>query len=266
MNEQNASLVEQGYDVVYASWLQAKTLHQIWRDQVIGQDYPEGFEHISFATPVELQRLIEALELSRDDQLVDLACGAGGSGLWVANATKTKLTGVDISAVGLGLAERRRDALGLIERAQFTKGSFSETGLEDGAAAGAMSLDALQYAPNKAEAMREAFRILKPGGRVAFYAFVLDPERCAAIPGAWEDPVEDYRAPIAAAGFDVLAYETTDRWLDRLTDAYAAVIAARSRLIAEIGERATNTLLFEMTLTLEHRPYRDRVFAVARKP
>lgn len=77
----------------------------------------------------------------------------------------------------------------------------------------------------------------------------------------------DYREPMKAAGFDVVRYETTDDWLERLTDAYSPVVAARAELFDEIGEQTTNVLLFEMTLTLERQPYRDRVWlsdAVAR--
>lgn len=49
-----------------------------------------------------------------------------------------------------------------------------------------MTLDALQYAPNKLDALHEAYRILKPGGMLGCYAFVLDANRVATIrtPGA----------------------------------------------------------------------------------
>jgi SAM-dependent methyltransferase len=266
VDAQPASAVEQGYDLVYDAWPKATTLHRIWREHVLGPDYPEGFEHISFATLDELRRLADALELGEDGELADLACGAGGSGLWVARATNSRLTGVDVSAVGVELARQRAAALGLNDRARFARGSFASTGLGDASVDAAMTLDALQYAPSKSDAMRETARILKPGGILAFYAFVLDAKNVAAIPGAWEDPVEDYREPLVEAGLEVLTYDTTVRWRERLTDAYAAVIAARDDLVAEIGERATSALLFEMTLTLEREPYRDRVFAVARKP
>ena len=40
-----------------------------------------------------------------------------------------------------------------------------------------MTVDALQYAPNKVQAFAEVARILRPGGRFAFVAFELDPSR-----------------------------------------------------------------------------------------
>ena len=264
MDSETPSVIEQGYDAVYAAWPKAATLHRIWRGQVIGADYPDGFEHISFASPSELRRLANALRVREGDQLVDLACGAGGSGLWVAQATNTHLTGIDFSAAGLELARHRAATLGLA--ADFAKGSFAETGLPDNSMNAAMTLDALQYAPSKLKAMEEVFRILKPGGTFACYSFVLDRAKVAELTGAWQDPVDDLREPMSAAGLQVLEYQTTDRWFERLTDAYSAVVAARDSLLAEIGERATNALLFEMTLTLERKPYCDRIFTVARRP
>jgi ubiquinone/menaquinone biosynthesis C-methylase UbiE len=266
MEPDDPGIVEQGYDVVYEAWPKATTLHRIWRDVVIGPDFPDGFEHISFASPRELRALVDALVLDRTSELVDLACGAGGSGLWVAQVTGARLTGIDVSAAGLDLAEQRAAALGMAGSSRFARGSFSRTGLTAASMDAAMSLDALQYAPNKLDAMNEVFRILRPGAKFACFAFVLDAERVASIEGAWEDPVEDYREPMEAAGLEVISYESTDRWLDRLMDAYSTVVAARDSLVAEIGERAANALLFEMTLTLERRPYRDRVFFVAQRP
>lgn len=61
MDSEPPSVVEEGYDAVYAAWPQAATLHRIWREQVIGADYPDGFEHISFASLAELHRLTDAL-------------------------------------------------------------------------------------------------------------------------------------------------------------------------------------------------------------
>ena len=53
------------------------------------------------------------------------------------------------------------------------------TGLAEAAAAadGAISVDALQYAPDKRARLKEAARILRPGGRLVFTAFEVEPQR-----------------------------------------------------------------------------------------
>ncbi|MCH8850723.1 MAG: hypothetical protein IIC89_07850 [Chloroflexi bacterium] len=48
-----------------------------------------------------------------------------------------------------------------------------------------------------------------------------------------------------------------------MSSAYAAVLAARDTLVSEMGEAAVAALSAEMSLTLERKPYKRRVFAAA---
>ncbi|MFQ5472632.1 MAG: hypothetical protein ACE5FA_07095 [Dehalococcoidia bacterium] len=50
-----------------------------------------------------------------------------------------------------------------------------------------------------------------------------------------------------------------------MTTAYSAIIKAAPKLEKEMGEAAVRALVTEMVLTLEHKPYRRRVLASARK-
>jgi SAM-dependent methyltransferase len=263
VSDQMQDIVSSGYDAVYEAMPRSPTLRRIWREYAMGADFPEGFEHISFLTLDEMRRMAGALRLGKGGHLVDLACGAGGPGLWVAREAGAHLTGIDISAVAVAKATERATSVRMTDRAQFKTGSFAETGLPDASADAAMSVDALQYAPDKAAAFREFARIIHPGGRLAFAAFALDPQRSAALPVLNLDPVDDYRPLLARAGFHIDVYEETDAWFDRLTASYGAIVAARDALMTEMGERAANALLFETSLTLEHRPYSSRVFVSA---
>ena len=143
----------------------------------------------------------------------------------------------------------------------------------------AMTVDALQYAPDKAAALREFARIIRPGrslaeesrrvavatGALAFFAFELHPERARGLPLIGDDPVDDYRPLLRDAGFDVLQYEQTPNWHDRLFTAYRAVIDAQDAICHEMGDPATAAILSEITLTLDRDIYGGRVFALARR-
>ena len=258
-----SDLVATGYDAVYASWNQSPTLRRIWRAFATGPGYPEEFAHISFLTGNELALLLHALDLGPDSALVDLACGAGGPGLWIARQSGARLMGVDLSAVALLRATELADQIGFGPRAAFRRGSFEATGLAPASAEAAMSVDALQYAPTKAGAFAEVARVLRPGGRLAFVAFELEPERVAGLPVWGVDPVPDYRPALGQAGFTVARYEETPGWRERVTATFEAVVAERAALEAELGVAAANALLFEASVTLDHRPYRRRVLAVA---
>jgi ubiquinone/menaquinone biosynthesis C-methylase UbiE len=263
VSETALDLVADGYNAVYAGLRTSATLRRLWRQHVLGSEYPDRFEHISFLTFAELERLRDALALRAGETVVDLACGAGGPGLWIARRCGARLAGIDLSPAGVEWASARAAELGLSALARFSVGSFERTGLATASADAAMSVDALQYAPSKRAALDEAARVLRPGGRLAFTAFELERDRAADIPVLGLDPVADYRPALESAGFEVCSYEETSRWRERVTATYEAVSAALDALRQEMGQRAAAALALEVSLTLQQRPYRRRVLATA---
>jgi SAM-dependent methyltransferase len=255
-------LVASGYDALYASWGRSPTLRRIWREHVTGDDYPEAFAHISFLPLAQLRALTNGLELGADELLVDIACGAGGPGLWAAKESGARLIGRDLSPVAARRATETARGVGMQDRAEFAQGTFDDTGLTAGSADAVMTVDGLQYAPDKTKALGEIARILRPGGRFALVAFELDAERSAMLP-VWVDPVGDYRSVLDATGFDVVIYEQLPRWREQVTAGFGAVVEEREALAAELGEAATAAMVMEASITLELQPYRGHVFAIA---
>jgi ubiquinone/menaquinone biosynthesis C-methylase UbiE len=259
-----ADVIAGGYDAFYAAWGRSPTLRRIWRDHVTGPDYPEEFAHISFLSLAHLRALARALQLGADQLLVDLACGAGGPGLWVASESGARLAGRDLSRVAVARATERADALGMSDRAEFAPGTFERSGLPSGSADAVMTVDALQYAPDKTKALIEVARILRHGGHFALVAFELDADRVAGLP-IWGDPVSDYRPLLERAGFEIASYEQIPNWRDQVAAGFAAVVAERAALEAELGAAAAAATVSEASVTLEVQPYCGHVFAVAER-
>jgi SAM-dependent methyltransferase len=255
-------VVASGYDAVYSAWGRSATLRRIWREHVTGPNYPEAFAHISFLPLAQLRALGEGLDLTADRLLVDLACGAGGPGLWVAKETGARLVGCDLSPVAVERANERVPELGMTGRAEFRQGSFEQTGLPSRSADAVMTVDALQYAPDKTKALAEVARILRPGRRFAFVAFELDAERVAGLP-VWDDPVGDYRPFLDASGFEVVSYEQIPDWQTQVEAGFSRILAEHEALEAELGHAAAAAIASEATITLELRPYRGHVHVVA---
>jgi len=256
-------LVASGYDAVYGGVSNSPIFGRMWRDLACGEDYPLEFANISFLTLAELHELSRRLAIPAGGVLVDLACGAGGPGLWVASKARSRLAGVDLSVVGVAQARRRAQELRFERSAAFIAGAFSAVGLATGRADGVMSVDALQYAPDKRAALDEAARLLRPGGRLAFTAFEVHPERVADLPVLGDDPVADYEPLLETAGFAMDSCTETAGWRERLTTTYRAVLDAADTLSGEMGAQALLALGLEMSMTLEHDPYRRRVMVVA---
>jgi ubiquinone/menaquinone biosynthesis C-methylase UbiE len=206
--------------------------------------------------------LTESLSVTTGQVLVDLACGAGGPGLWAAKETGARLVGIDLTSMAAKRATERAGALGMSERATYTQGTFEATGLESASADAAMSVDALQYVPDKSKALAETARLLRPGGHFAFVAFELDPKRVSGL-GLWDDAVPDYRPRLESAGFEVVRYDEIPNWTEQVTAGFGAVLQQRNMLEAELGEAAAAALLMEAAVTTEIKPYCGHVLAVA---
>lgn len=182
--------------------------------------------------------------------------------MWVAKKTGARLVGVDSSPIAIQRASERARLLGMEQRANFKQGTFDATGLESVSAHALMSVDALQYAPDVAAAFTEASRILRSGGRLAFVAFELDPERVTGLPN-WIDPFRDYRPPLESAGFRIDRYEQLPNWTAQVSAGFGAVIDHREKLETELGAAAADAVVMEAILTMEIKPYCGHVFAVA---
>ena len=260
------SAVREGYEAVYDALVSSETFNRIWRDAAYRGQFPAEFAHIGFLTLTEARRLLGSLRLHPDAVLADLACGAGGPGLWAAQESGATLIGVDPAAAGLGAARKRAERVGLVGRAQFRQGSFEQTGLEDASVDAVMSIEAFQYAPDKNAALAEVARILKPGGRAGIVCFEVDPTRVKDLPVLGVDPIVDYTPLLTAVGLSVDVYEETPGWADRVYPTFMALVAAGDALTTEMGESAASGVLAEAMVTVATRPYPRRVLIVAERP
>ncbi|HET9972301.1 MAG TPA: methyltransferase domain-containing protein, partial [Streptosporangiaceae bacterium] len=148
-------VVLEGYEAVYDALPRGATFNRIWPDKAYGGAFPAEFAHIGFLTLSEARRMLELLGAGSGDVLVDLACGAGGPGLWAAQHSGAQLIGIDPSPAAVAAAGERARHVRLSGRSRFTAGTFERTGLANQAADAVMSVDAFQYAPDKQAAMAE---------------------------------------------------------------------------------------------------------------
>ena len=263
LNDGAFDAVVTGYDAVYAAGAASPTFTRLWAQHAAGGDFPVAFAHISFLTLDEVRAMCEYLALDEGDVLVDLACGAGGPGLWVASRSGASLIGIDPSVTGLAEARKRAERIGRADRAHYQHGTFAASGLDDAAANGAFSVDAIQYAADKRAVFAEARRILRPGARFAFSAFELEPERVRDLPVFGVDPISDYGPLLEDAGFTVDWYRESDGWIDPVRATFGAVMENMPTLIEEMGEVPAASLGAEASITLKVEPYRRRVIVGA---
>ncbi len=202
---------------------------RIWRE-VFGPEYPEGVDPFSYISVTELRRFAREVRTGSGQCLVDIGCGRGGPGLWVAAATGARLIGLDITDSALSAARRQAGQAGMAGRADFRRGGFEDTGLPDSSAHAVMSVDALLFTPSKQAAAAELARIIVPGGRL-----VLTSWDYHSRPAGRPAQVADHRPLLDEAGFDVVSYTETEAWHERQERTGRALLAAVGELAAESG-------------------------------
>jgi SAM-dependent methyltransferase len=174
-----------------------------WTQRVVGADLPAEVDPFSFITLDGLHDIARSLASCRGETLVDLACGRGGPGLWLARQIGAALVGVDFSPVGIAHATARAAELAPELSARYVVADAAATGLADESAAGLVCVDAVQLMDHREAVMAEACRIVRPGARVAFTT--------------WEDPdrLGDLAALFESSGFTTVAVEERPNWLAR---------------------------------------------------
>lgn len=242
------------FNDVYRGQPQSKTFQAIFRD-VFGDDYPEEVDPCGLLTVTDLHNFARFIGVGKDQALVDLGCGRGGAGLWLARETGARLTGVDISDIAVVEARRRIGAFGLEGRAQFQVGDFAQTGLPKASFDGAMSIDALYLVPDKTGSIHETARILRPGAKFVFTSWDVD------LPMM----IRDHRPFLQEAGFEVESYETTPDWQRRQRAVHERIIEQKDRLIEEMGEASAKFWIVGAQTELPRLSHMRRIMVVARR-
>lgn len=202
---------------------------RVWRE-VYGTEYPEGVDPFSYVTVSELGRFVAESELAQRELLLDVGCGSGGPGLYVAERTGARLLGLDISPTAVEEAHRRAAAQRMAGVSSFRVGDFQRTDLDGASVNAVMSIDALTFAEDKAAALDEIARVLTPGGTLIFTSWDY-----RATPPGRPPQVPDHRPLLQQAGFAVLVYEETAHWRERWRDTNLGMIAAEDALATELG-------------------------------
>src|SRR6195256_6592485 len=174
-------------------------------------------------------------QLSPGETVLDLGSGGGIDVLLSARRVGPtgKAYGLDMTDEMLALANENKRKAGA-ENVEFLRGEIEHIPLADNSVDVIISNCVINLSADKGQVLREAFRVLKPGGRFAVSDVVVQGELPAevrtsmelwagCIAGALEEST--YRQLLADAGFEDAAVEVT-----RVYDANL-VAAADGRLV-----------------------------------
>lgn len=98
--------------------------------------------------------------------VLDAGCGVGGSSIWLAENIGARVTGITLSAKQRRKAEQLAQQHRVDEQIDFLVADYCQTGFADATFDVVWALESCCYADDKRTFLREAGRILKPGGRL----------------------------------------------------------------------------------------------------
>lgn len=116
----------------------------------------------------ELARLVaRSADFNSSDIVIDCGPGYGDQDLLWANEFGPKsITGVNVAAEQVEIANRRAEEAGLADRISYVNASATKLPFEDESCTKVVALESAFHYPSRVDFFSEAVRVLKPGGRL----------------------------------------------------------------------------------------------------
>lgn len=205
----NAAHVAQHYDDL------DKWYREVWGEHVHHGLWETGAETAELAVLQLIHRVARETDIRPDMTVIDIGCGYGGTARMLAKGFGAKVIGFTLSKAqydyALGL-DPNSDAI------EYRLQNWFDNDLPDAFADVALSIESSEHMEDKSAFLAEVFRVLKPGGRLAVCSWL-----AGESPRPWEaryllEPIctegrlpslgseGDYRALLASAGFQLLAF------------------------------------------------------------
>ncbi len=110
--------------------------------------------------------MMEAAAIKTTDKVLDAGCGVGGSSIFMAAAIGCSVTGITLSERQAQQASLNAKEKGVVNLVDFKAMDFCATDFPAASFDVVWGCESICYADNKEKFIKEAFRLLKPGGRL----------------------------------------------------------------------------------------------------
>jgi sarcosine/dimethylglycine N-methyltransferase len=150
--------------------------------------YESEREPIADASRRTVERMADMLPaIGPGTRVLDLGAGFGGAARQLVQKTGCHVTCLNLSERQNERNREMNEAAGLADKIEVLDGSFDTVPRPDETYDVVWSEDAFLHAPDREKVLREAYRVLKPGGSLIF----TDPMQADDVPDGILQPVYD---------------------------------------------------------------------------
>ncbi|HKN51304.1 MAG TPA: methyltransferase domain-containing protein [Amycolatopsis sp.] len=199
-------------------------------------------------------KLAGMLTIKPGARLLDIGCGVGAPAIRLATEHDIEAVGISIAQGQIERANERAAAAGLADRLNFQVADAMELPFPEESFDIVWAMESLHHMPDRWHVIRQAARLLRPGGQLAITDFMLRSTGGKTADASSVDLVrmgalklvelDGYRAELRAAGLEPDgAEDVSDNTRPSWAKAAERFEAARDAAVHHIGEEQFETTL-----------------------
>lgn len=205
-----------------------------------------GDDYLSIGGVESTTALATAAAITADHQVLDIGCGIGGPALHLAATIGCRVQGLDLVDISVAETNQRAADRGLDHLVEAVEGDATVMPFDDERFDVVWGQDAWCHVVDKQALISECFRVLKPGGTVAFTDWLItseltgsERERVLSAAASTEMATwDEYRQLLGSAGFVGLQeLDVSDVFAAQYREIYAGLRQREPELVEAYGRK-----------------------------
>ena len=225
-----------------------RSMIRMWGENINLGYFETPDDNLALATERANACLAKAAGIRDGIEMLEVACGVGGAARYVARHFNARIVATNLSRDQLAIAKERTEAA-ISDRISYEYADFHKLPYRDNRFDVWWCTLSVLHAVDKPKVIEEAFRVLKPGGRMVLTELTaaegLDPEKLRRFSADAHSPrlwcMSQYDRAFDEAGFSTLHRED---WSERALWAWRRlpheIESHRAEIEADVGAHLLN--------------------------